>query len=82
MAEARANPQLIQRGDLVLFYFAAKGRVAHIGIVMRSHSSGVVTVEANTSPGPGVDRDGDGIYRRTRSWSELGSRGGFVRVPW
>ena len=69
-----------QRGDLVLFYFSAKGRVAHIGIVTGTFDGGVLTVEGNTSSGTGVNRDGDGAYRRRRKWSELGNKGGFVRM--
>ena len=70
-------------GDLCLFYFASKKRVAHIGIVVEVHPWGVWTVEGNTGPeaGDGVNRDGDGVYKKRRDWSELGSMGGFVRCP-
>jgi len=70
-----------QRGDLVLFYFSAKGRVAHIGVVIGVFEGGVLTVEGNTSGGSGVNREGDGVYRRRRKWAELGAKGGFVRLP-
>jgi hypothetical protein len=69
-------------GDLACFYFSAKGRIAHIGIVVeRKASGGVYTVEGNTSPETGVDRDGDGVYRKDRNWGEFGFGGGFVRLP-
>ena len=79
-SEAGRSPQV---GDLALFYFASKNRVAHIGIVIEVHPWGVWTVEGNTGPeaGDGVNRDGDGVYKKRRDWSELGTMGGFVRCP-
>lgn len=80
---AAVGASLAKRGDLVLFYFPAKQRVAHIGLVAgpRSDGRGVITVEGNTGPprGSGVERDGDGVYRKSRLWSELGAGGGFIR---
>lgn len=72
----------IRPGDLALFYFPAIGRIGHIGIVIHSSKTGVTTVEGNTSPptGSGVERDGDGVYRRSRTWSSLGREGGFLMV--
>jgi hypothetical protein len=57
-------------------------RVAHIGIVVAVHPWGVTTVEGNTGPdGDGVvERNGDGVYRKSREWMELGQFGGFMRV--
>lgn len=73
-------------GDLALFYFSAKGRVAHIGIVVERmpNGDGVYTVEGNTGPerGQEVNRDGDGVYRKEREWEEFGKFGGFIRLPW
>jgi hypothetical protein len=70
-------------GDLCLFWFASKGRHAHIGIVVEVHPWGCYTVEGNTGPevGDGVNRDGDGVYKKRRDWSEFGTSGGFVRCP-
>lgn len=71
-------------GDLACFYFPTKQRIAHIGIVVeRKTTGGVWTVEGNTGPESGevVNREGDGVYRKDRNWSELGSKGGFVRLP-
>lgn len=75
------NPRI---GDLACFYFAAKQRIAHIGIVVQRKDWGVITVEGNTgSDDPGeVNRDGDGVYRKLRTWSELGKLGGFARINW
>lgn len=73
---------LPRRGDLALFYFASKRRIAHIGIVVKVGENGVYTVEGNTGPDPanGVNRDGDGVYRRFRPWASLGRFGGFARL--
>ena len=71
----------VQPGDLALFWFANKKRHAHIGIVTEVHPWGVWTVEGNTSDDSGVNRDGDGVYKKRRDWSELGVSGGFVRCP-
>jgi hypothetical protein len=78
VATARGGSKRPRRGDLVCFYFASLGRIAHIGIVAEVRADGVVTVEGNTSPDGGVDRDGGGIYRKMRTWSELGKYGGFI----
>ena len=72
-------------GDLACFWFAAKARIAHIGIVVEpSKDWGVVTVEGNTGPDVGdqVNRDGDGVYKKHRCWHELGTGGGFIRLNW
>jgi cell wall-associated NlpC family hydrolase len=71
------------RGDLCFFYFAAKHRVAHVGIVVKPIGSGFWSVEGNTgSDGAGaVNREGDGVYRKLRRPRSLGVHGGFVRLP-
>ena len=41
--------------------------LGHVGIVREVLSSDfVLTVEGNTSPGPGVQREGDGVYLKRR----------------
>ena len=80
---AQLEPHQVRAGDLACFWFAAKGRIAHIGIVVEPGKTwGAVTVEGNTGPerGEEVNREGDGVYRKLRDWSELGARGGFVRI--
>ncbi len=76
--------EIILPGDLALFYFQQLGRIGHIGIIISASSKGLVTVEGNTSPEPEdadeVERDGDGVYRKRRSWSELGKFGGVLLV--
>lgn len=73
------------RGDLACFYFAAKQRIAHIGIVVSALSGNrFITVEGNTGPSGAagvVEREGDGVYRKSRRTGDLGVYGGFVRLP-
>jgi hypothetical protein len=80
-AQAQTGAVTIMRGDLVYFYKAEKGRVAHVGIVDSVLPNGVWTIEGNTGPGAGVKADGDGVYKKFRTWDSLGLYGGFVRLP-
>lgn len=75
--DAKWRPGGVQKGDLALFYMPHMGRIAHIGIVIGRWKDGVVTVEGNTNDAGG--RDGDGVYRKERTWKEFGEYGGFVR---
>ena len=68
------------RGYLCLFYFPAKQRVAHMGIVVKPLKMGFWTVEGNTGPEGNVNREGDGVYRKLRRAASLGKLGGFVRL--
>ncbi len=78
---AATTPALVQVGDLCLFYFPAKQRIAHIGIVVGRFEGGVWTVEGNTGPDAGTEvvRDGDGVFKKYRRWSAFGEKGGFAR---
>ena len=77
---------MVRVGDQALFYFKPLGRIAHTGIVVEvpANGRGVWTVEGNTSPEPddykNVERDGDGVYRKWRTWGELGQYGGFAKI--
>jgi len=75
----------IQEGDIVFYFFATKGRIAHTGIVVEADSNNdFKTVEGNTSSGlkDVVDRDGQGVYMKQRSIGALGLFGGVVRLPY
>lgn len=75
----------IQEGDIVFYFFAAKGRIAHTGIVVDANSNNdFTTVEGNTSSGMRdvVDRDGQGVYMKKRTLGSLGVLGGVVRLPY
>ena len=82
VADVKAGKDSPRPGDLCLFYFSAKGRVAHIGMVTSVNSGGDVftTIEGNTSDETGVDRDGDGVFPKHRILANLGTLGGFVKV--
>lgn len=75
---------IILPGDLALFYFSQLGRIGHIGIVVNANANGLTTIEGNTSPEPAdaheVEREGDGVYRRRRTWRSLGKFGGILMV--
>ncbi len=54
-----ASKAQVKRGDIVVYTFS------HIGIAVADELDGKVeTVEGNTNPGG--DREGDGVYRKTR----------------
>lgn len=81
----------LKKGDLALFYFPAKQRIAHIGIVVEPMGTsgnaltGFKSAEGNTGPdrkSGEINRDGDGVYVKTRSFASLGEFGGFVRLEW
>lgn len=84
VADAKMKRALIRPGDLVFFYFKQLGRIAHTGIVTSVNKWGVWTIEGNTAPEPSdeleVERDGDGVFKKKRTWSELGTYGGFVLI--
>lgn len=80
LEEARLNPQLIKKGYVALFYSASKKRIYHTGIVISSSKDGFITVEGNTGPGPGVEANGDGVFRKRRTWKMLGTEGGFMKT--
>jgi hypothetical protein len=78
--EAKANPSIIKKGHIVLFYSSEKERIYHCGIVISSNESGIVCVEGNSAPGPGVNANGDQVALKRRSWTHLGKLGGFLRT--
>ena len=51
-------------GDVFGIYFTDMGRIAHCGLVERTHSDWVYSIEANTDASGG--REGGGVYRRMR----------------
>lgn len=75
---------VILPGDLALFYFSQLGRIGHIGIIASVRKTGIITVEGNTGPEPedahAIEREGDGVYRKDRKWTELGKFGGILLV--
>lgn len=81
-SECREKWELIRAGDLALFYFEGLGRIGHIGIIINASSERIITVEGNTSDpdSKGNEREGDGVYRKRRTWRSLGKFGGILMV--
>ena len=67
-------------GDIVLYQFSKPGDRDHIGIVLADKDSTITTIEGNTSSpeSNGSDRNGGGVYVRTRTKNSLIA--GFGRV--
>lgn len=78
--KVKNNPELVKKGYVALFYSEQKGRIYHTGIVISSSKDGFITVEGNTSPGPGIEANGDGVFKKKRTWKMLGTEGGFMRT--
>ncbi|MFI5452859.1 peptidoglycan-binding protein [Pedobacter sp. UC225_61] len=53
-----------QPGDVLGLYSAEKRRIVHCGLIERTHSDWVISIEGNTN-GNGSS-DGDGVYRKWR----------------
>jgi len=84
-ADLELGREKIQEGDIVFYFFASKGRIAHTGICVDANSNNdFITVEGNTSSGMRdvVDRDGQGVYMKKRTLGSLGLFGGVVRLPY
>lgn len=82
-ADLELGKAVPMKGDIVVYWFASKGRLAHAGIVVQGGRN-FLTVEGNTSGGidTGVDRDGQGTYKKSRRYSNLGIFGGIIRLPY
>lgn len=54
----------------------------HIGLVIEVGANYVLTVEGNTGPGAGIEREGDGVYIKRRPLTDVGNMKlmGFLRV--
>lgn len=62
----------LRPGDIVFFDWDHSGDCDHVGIVESAGSSQVTTIEGNTSSGnSGSQSNGDGVYRRYRSYSQI-----------
>lgn len=69
-----------QRGDL-FFWLDSQGR-GHIGFVLSTWKFGIIrTIEGNTD-GEAGSREGDGVYKRTRTLRSMQKRHrfGFIRL--
>lgn len=61
-----------QEGDIAFFQFDADAEPDHVGIIEKNNKlmKQLVCIEGNTSSGnKGSQSNGDGVYRRTRSYA-------------
>lgn len=70
-----------QRGDLAFFDFPHDGidRISHIGIVVQVDGNSVLTVEGNTAPSGGDQRNGGQVMLKHRQFGAGTSIVGFGR---
>lgn len=70
-----------QRGDLAFFDFPADGvdRISHIGIVVDVRGNKVITIEGNTAPTNGDQRNGGMVMIKERTFGAGASIVGFAR---
>jgi len=70
-----------QRGDLAFFDFPADGidRISHIGIVADVRGNTVITIEGNTAPTGGDQRNGGMVMIKERTFGAGSSIVGFAR---
>lgn len=52
-------------GDVIYFYSTAKGRIGHVGIVIKVTSSTVYTIEGNTSGASSLVTNGGGVKKKS-----------------
>ena len=52
-------------GQVFGLYFESKGRIAHIGIIIKEDKLHYITIEGNTDGSGG--REGDGVYKKIRT---------------
>ena len=78
--EAEDDHTLIKKGYMAYFYSPTKKRIFHVEMVISTNEDQVITVGGNTSPGTGVIANGDGVYKRTRTWKSFGEFGGFFKT--
>jgi GH24 family phage-related lysozyme (muramidase) len=62
-----------EAGSLVIWRHG-NSNSGHVGIVEKVHADGTfTTIEGNTGSGSGINREGDGVYRRKRDMNGAGS---------
>lgn len=70
----------LRPGDIVYYDWDRSGDCDHVGIVESAGASQVTTIEGNTSSGnSGSQSNGDGVYRRYRSYSQIAKA---IRPPY
>lgn len=71
-------------GTIVIWRRGSSGWQGHVGFLIRLQGDVLETIEANTSPSEAgsirVQRDGDGVYRKRRSWRRNTYQGNAFRI--
>lgn len=62
----------VPRPGLLMSWNHVGTAMGHVGLIVEVTASGVVCCEANTSPGLEVEREGEGIYLKTRRLEQVG----------
>ena len=72
MKSRAVSVSALKPGDVVFFDWDHSGDCDHVGIVESVGSSRITTIEGNTSSGnSGSQSNGDGVYRRYRTRSQI-----------
>lgn len=68
-------------GSIMVWQYGTTG-MGHAGLVTAIAGELVETIEGNTGAGPGVVREGDGVFKKTRPLADVGKMNfiGFLRV--
>lgn len=67
-----SNKKNAKAGDIVFFDWNNNNSPDHVGFVEKNYGSYIQTIEGNTSSGTsGSQSNGGGVYRRTRTWSDV-----------
>lgn len=76
--------QAMQPGSVLVWRRGSSGWQGHVGFLVRLDGDRMLTVEANTSPTERgtvrSQRDGDGVYVKTRSWKRNAFAGNAFRL--
>lgn len=81
MKEVNRWHETPERGDLAFFDFPGDGvdRISHIGIVAEVKDGKVITIEGNTAPSGGDQRNGGMVMIKERAFGSGSSIVGFGR---
>lgn len=66
-----------QESDVVGIWFESLGRIAHVGVVERTKSQYIITIEGNTNDTG--SRTGDGVYKKRRMLRQIHSVSRWVK---
>ena len=70
-----------KRGDVIYFWSSSKGRIGHVGIVLKVTAKKVYTIEGNTSGASALVTNGGGVRKKSYSLSST-YIDGYGSVDW